>query len=126
MALGKKLDRISTYIELEDVLLTPFYVNAKNQRYELYEYELNIVVSDRPSFSEYATRYFGRELSGVPEKMVNRVRHCYIGVTKKAPENILVQLKEYVRFILQNQEIRTEIYSCMEEYEVSNLFFALY
>ena len=98
----KKLHEQDAYFEVENVLVTPFYVDpGMRWRYEMYEYELNIVISDCESFENYAMKFFSTlNLEDVEKKYLDRLKQCYIGAKNNDNMAVYVLCKVCNEFIL--------------------------
>ena len=122
----KQLHEQDAYFEVENVLVTPFYVDpGMRWRYEMYEYELNIVISDCESFENYAMKFFSTlNLEDVEKKYLDRLKQCYIGA--KNNDNILIPLQHYIEFILHGKDIQADYQEYFGEYSAENVFIAVY
>ena len=78
---GEELYRIAGFREqlkalnegtliVEDCILTPYYIHD-GAMYELYEYELNIRLTDQPDFHRYLLKKTGRKaVEDIPDHIV--------------------------------------------------------
>lgn len=122
----KILHKQKAYSEVENVLVTPFYVDSnKRWRYEMYEYELKIIISDNIAFEDYAKQFFSTaRLDEVEKKYMERLKRCFIGAKKS--DDILLPLQKYIAFILRGKEIQADYRDYFSGYNAENVFLAVY
>lgn len=107
LALEERLNGIDSYVENEDVIISPFYVWPDLKVCEMYQEALLISAADYTTFEEYAKHVFHVEkLEQAEPYCLNRLKNFYIGAPKG--KNILPKLRRYVDFILYGEYMRQE------------------
>jgi len=120
------LENTNKYIETEEVLLVPFYL-TNTGTLEIYEYQLYIRVVDSPCFTEYMLKMTGkRDKKDIEEKYWNLRKNCDIEVIKGEYNDILQQVKNYVEYLLDDDELSRSIKDYLGEFHNANLYFAVY
>ncbi|MDE7446197.1 MAG: hypothetical protein K2N15_10945 [Lachnospiraceae bacterium] len=113
-------------IEVEDYILTPYYI-FMGKRMELYEYELSIVADKKQNFEKYLLDLTGKQsISDIPNSIIERGKNCYIECEKNTQMMKVVFLKEYINFLLFNDDIQCQIKKFYDFFSTENIFFEIY
>ena len=125
--LHNALNKISgEEIEVEDTILTPFYI-CDLGILEIYDYELNIRLVDRPSEENFIlTRTGKKSINEVSSEIEQKLRSCYLELVK--PQKFLStdMLKKYVDYVKTSPEIKERIGEYLHEFDEDKLYFEIY
>ena len=111
---------------VEDCILTPYYIHA-GALYELYEYELNIRLTDQPDFHRYLLKKTGKgTVEEVPDQIVRLQRECYIEVLKADGQLPVGRLLQYVDFLFAEEAVISQVQQVFGVYQRNDLWFAFY
>ena len=134
---GEELYRIAGFREqlealnegtliVEDCILTPYYIYA-GALYELYEYELNIRLTDQPDFRRYLLKKTGKgTVEEVPDQIVRLQRECYIEVLKADGLLPLGRLLQYIDFLSAEEAVISQVQQVFGAYQTDGLWFSVY
>jgi len=113
-------------IEVDDTILTPFYICDLGVL-EIYDYELNIRLVDRPSEEVFILTKTGKDnINEVSIEIERKLRSCYLELVK--PKRFLLTniLKKYVDYIKTSPEIKERISEYLHEFNSDNLYFEFF
>ena len=111
---------------VEDCILTPYYIHA-GALYELYEYELNIRLTDQPDFHRYLLKKTGRKtVEDVPAHIVRLQKECCIEVSKAEGPLLVERLLQYVDFLCAEEVMISQIQQVFGTYQRNDLWFSVY
>ena len=134
---GEELYRIAGFREqlealnegiliVEDCILTPYYIHA-GALYELYEYELNIRLTDQPDFRRYLLKKTGKgTVEEVPDQIVRLQRECYIEVLKADGQLPVGRLLQYIDFLFAEEPVISQVQQVFGVYQPDGLWLAFY
>ena len=134
---GEELYRIAGFREqlealnedtliVEDCILTPYYIHA-GALYELYEYELNIRLTDQPDFRRYLLKKTGKgTVEEAPDQIVRLQRECYIEVLKADGQLPVGRLLQYVDFLFAEEAVISQVQQVFGVYQRNGLWLAFY
>ncbi len=134
---GEELYRIAGFREqlealnegiliVEDCILTPYYIHD-GALYELYEYELNIRLTDQPDFHRYLLKKTGRKtVEDVPAHIVRLQKECCIEVSKAEGPLLVERLLQYVDFLCAEEVMISQIQQVFGTYQRNDLWFSVY
>lgn len=113
-------------IEMCDCIITPYYVCGK-KRMELYEFELNIRLTDNPDFNRYILRKTGKNrIEDIPEEIILQQRICYCEIPKINSKLPKIRIQQYIQFLYSNEKLKQEIQKIFGDFEKEKLLFELY
>ena len=111
---------------VEDCILTPYYIHD-GAMYELYEYELNIRLTDQPDFHRYLLKKTGKgTVEEVPDQIVRLQRECYIEVLKADGQLPVGRLLQYIDFLFAEEAVISQVQQVFGVYQRNDLWFAFY
>ena len=134
---GEELYRIAGFREqlealnegtliVEDCILTPYYIHD-GAMYELYEYELNIRLTDQPDFHRYLLKKTGKgTVEEVPDQIVRLQRECYIEVLKADGHLPVGRLLQYIDFLFAEEAVISQVQQVFGVYQLDGLWLAFY
>ena len=134
---GEELYRIAGFREqlealnegtliVEDCILTPYYIHD-GAMYELYEYELNIRLTDQPDFHRYLLKKTGKgTVEEVPDQIVRLQRECYIEVLKADGLLPVGRLLQYIDFLFAEETVISQVQQVFGVYQPDGLRFSVY
>lgn len=134
---GEELYRIAGFREqlkalnegiliVEDCILTPYYIHD-GALYELYEYEMNIRLTDQPDFHRYLLKKTGRKtVEDVPAHIVRLQKECCIEVSKAEGPLLVERLLQYVDFLCAEEVMISQIQQVFGTYQRNDLWFSVY
>ena len=134
---GEELYRIAGFREqlealnegtliVEDCILTPYYIHA-GALYELYEYELNIRLTDQPDFHRYLLKKTGKgTVEEVPDQIVRLQRECYIEVLTADGLLPVGRLLQYIDFLFAEETVISQVQQVFGVYQPDGLWFSVY
>ena len=134
---GEELYRIAGFREqlealnegiliVEDCILTPYYIHD-GALYELYEYELNIRLTDQPDFHRYLLKKTGKgTVEEVPDQIVRLQRECYIEVLKADGLLPVGRLLQYIDFLFAEETVISQVQQVFGVYQPDGLRFSVY
>ena len=109
-----------------DCILTPYYIHA-GALYELYEYELNIRLTDQPDFRRYLLKKTGKgTVEEVPDQIVRLQRECYIEVLTADGLLPLGRLLQYIDFLSAEEAVISQVQQVFGAYQTDGLWFSVY
>ena len=109
-----------------DCILTPYYIHA-GALYELYEYELNIRLTDQPDFRRYLLKKTGKgTVEEVPDQIVRLQRECYIEVLKADGQLPVGRLLQYIDFLSAEEAVISQVQQVFGAYQSDGLWFSVY
>jgi hypothetical protein len=118
--------RLSVCSVTEELLIVPFYLSEKIT-YEIYEYQLNIRIVEQPCFDKYMLNMTGKKcIQDIETDIWNKRKQCDIEVLDIERSNIIENLRNYINYLLQNPKLENEIYHNMGEYDIHNIYIAIY
>ena len=113
-------------LAVPDCILTPYYIHA-GALYELYEYELNIRLTDQPDFHRYLLKKTGKgTVEEVPDQIVRLQRECYIEVLKADGQLPVGRLLQYVDFLFAEEAVISQVQQVFGVYQRNGLWLAFY
>ena len=111
---------------VEDCILTPYYIHA-GALYELYEYELNIRLTDQPDFRRYLLKKTGKgTVEEVPDQIVRLQRECYIEVLTADGLLSVGRLLQYIDFLFAEETVISQVQQVFGVYQPDGLRFSVY
>jgi hypothetical protein len=113
-------------IEINDAILTPFYICDLGVL-EIYDYELNIRLVERPSEETFILTKTGKKsINEVSSEIVQKLRNCYLEIVK--PQRFLLtnMLEKYVDYVKTSPEIKERISEYLHEFDNDKLYFEIY
>lgn len=113
-------------IEVSDTIITPFYICDLGVL-EIYDYELNIRLVDRPSEETFILTKTGKKgINEVSSEIVRKLRSCYLEIVK--PQRFLLtnMLEKYVDYVKTSPEIKERISEYLHEFDNDKLYFEIY
>ena len=111
---------------VEDCILTPYYIHD-GAMYELYEYELNIRLTDQPDFHRYLLKKTGKGTEEeVPDQIVRLQRECYIEVLKADGQLPVGRLLQYIDFLFAEEAVISQVQQVFGVYQLDGLWLAFY
>ena len=134
---GEELYRIAGFREqlealnegiliVEDCILTPYYIHD-GAMYELYEYELNIRLTDQPDFRRYLLKKTGKgTVEEVPDQIVRLQRECYIEVLTADGLLSVGRLLQYIDFLFAEETVISQVQQVFGVYQPDGLRFSVY
>ena len=134
---GEELYRIAGFREqlealnegiliVEDCILTPYYIHD-GALYELYEYELNIRLTDQPDFRRYLLKKTGKgTVEEVPDQIVRLQRECYIEVLTADGLLSVGLLLQYIDFLFAEETVISQVQQVFGVYQPDGLRFSVY
>lgn len=134
---GEELYRIAGFREqlealnesiliVEDCILTPYYIHD-GALYELYEYEMNIRLTDQPDFRRYLLKKTGKgTVEEVPDQIVRLQRECYIEVLKADGQLPVGRLLQYIDFLFAEETVISQVQQVFGVYQPDGLWFSVY
>ena len=113
-------------LAVPDCILTPYYIHA-GALYELYEYELNIRLTDQPDFHRYLLKKTGRKtVEDIPDHIVRLQKECCIEVSKAEGRLSVERLLQYVDFLCAEEAMISQIQRVFGAYQSDGLWFSVY
>lgn len=113
-------------LAVPDCILTPYYIHA-GALYELYEYELNIRLTDQPDFHRYLLKKTGKgTVEEVPDQIVRLQRECYIEVLTADGLLPVGRLLQYVDFLFAEETVISQVQQVFGAYRRNDLWLAFY
>lgn len=113
-------------LAVPDCILTPYYIHA-GALYELYEYELNIRLTDQPNFHRYLLKKTGQSSAeDIPDHIVRLQKECCIEVSKAEGQLSVERLLQYVDFLCAEEAMISQIQQVFGAYQRNDLWFAFY
>lgn len=134
---GEELYRIAGFREqlealnesiliVEDCILTPYYIHD-GALYELYEYEMNIRLTDQPDFRRYLLKKTGKgTVEEVPDQIVRLQRECYIEVLTADGLLSVGRLLQYIDFLFAEETVISQVQQVFGAYQSDGLWFSVY
>ena len=134
---GEELYRIAGFREqlealnegiliVEDCILTPYYIHD-GALYELYEYEMNIRLTDQPDFHRYLLKKTGKgTVEEVPDQIVRLQRECYIEVLTADGLLSVGRLLQYIDFLFAEETVISQVQQVFGVYQPDGLRFSVY
>lgn len=105
-------------IEMEEGLIIPYYIQD-NKRMELYQYEF--CCTEEIGFDDYILKLTGKEkIEDISEEIICCRRKCFS--TCDEPDKLI----EFLKFLLENKNLKEEIERTFGDYAVENLYLAVY
>lgn len=105
-------------IEMEECLIIPYYIQD-NKRMELYQYEF--CCTEEIGFDDYILKLTGKEkIEDISEEIICCRRKCFS--TCDEPDKLI----EFLKFLLENKNLKEEIERTFGDYAVENLYLAVY
>lgn len=113
-------------LAVPDCILTPYYIHA-GALYELYEYELNIRLTDQPDFRRYLLKKTGRKtVEDVPDHIVRLQKECCIEVSKAEGRLPVERLLQFVDFLCAEEAVISQVQQVFGAYQSDGLWFSVY
>lgn len=113
-------------LAVPDCILTPYYIHA-GALYELYEYELNIRLTDQPDFRRYLLKKTGRKtVEDVPDHIVRLQKECCIEVSKAEGQLPVERLLQFVDFLCAEEAVISQVQQVFGAYQSDGLWFSVY
>lgn len=118
---------LSTYenkkLYIDDTIIVPYYI-SNGKIYEIYDYELFIVVNGI-ELNEYILKKTGRSsLNNINSDLLKKFDLCYMNLN--LPYVDTLKMINYVTHILNGEDMRCRIYNIFNEYVIENLYFEVY
>ena len=124
---GEQLEALNEGILIvEDCILTPYYIHD-GALYELYEYEMNIRLTDQPDFRRYLLKKTGKgTVEEVPDQIVRLQRECYIEVLTADGLLPVGRLLQYRDFLFAEETVISQVQQVFGVYQPDGLRFSVY
>lgn len=111
-------------VEVSDIILTPYYIQD-NKRLELYEYEFSLRIIENPDFNKHLLKLTGKEnIDDILPNVIERQKVCYIELSEKVLD--IKVIKKYIDYLYDCKDIKNQIKSCFEIFNINQLFFSMY
>ncbi|MCH5258664.1 MAG: hypothetical protein J1F18_02865 [Lachnospiraceae bacterium] len=111
---------------IEECIITPYYIN-ENGRYELYQYEFCVEQENGETFEEYILRITGkRKIEEVPDDIIRIRRICFTQIDVNNPSGILKKIIEYFHFLMNDEEVQSEVIDIFTEFDNKKIFVCIY
>ena len=124
--LAKCIETDKTTQSIDDFILVPFYV-CGGKRYELYQYEFYLEGLNGETLQEYILRVTGRKsIENVPADIYRIRQICFARMEEGNQSEILLKLKEYFIFLMEDEGVRKEIRGVYSEFDINKLFISIY
>lgn len=105
-------------IELEECLITPFYL-YENKRMELYQYEF--CMTNEYNFEDYITKLTGKKnYEEIPREIIELRKICFSRVSEQN------KINKYLKYIVDNQDIKSEVEQVFDNFDKANLYVTVY
>ena len=113
-------------LAVPDCILTPYYIHA-GALYELYEYELNIRLTDQPDFHRYLLKKTGQSsVEDIPDHIVRLQKECCIEVSKAEGQLPVERLLQFVDFLCAEEAVISQVQQVFGAYQSDGLWFSVY
>ena len=126
LSLLEVLSKLEEDIFLEDIIIIPYYI-YNNRVMELYDYELNIRVIDKPDVEKYILQRTGKQsIKEIEPRILNKLKNCYIGLDRKngiLTTNMLIQ---YIHYVLDSTELQDRVEKSLGDFSESEYYFELH
>lgn len=110
--------KVETSIEMEEVLITPYYIQD-DKRLELYKYEFCCIKDC--DFKDYVLKLTGKKLiEDISEEILAIRNICFATVDEPN------KLKDFLEFLFQNKNLQKEVKQVFGEYVAKNLYAIVY
>ena len=107
-----------TLIEMEEVLITPYYIQD-NKRLELYQYEF--CCTNDYDFKDYILKLTGKKrIEDIPKEILYLRKNCF--ATLDEPNN----LRDFLGFLFENKSLQEEVEQVFGDYVAENLYAIIY
>ena len=107
-----------TLIEMEEVLITPYYIQD-NKRLELYQYEF--CCTNDYDFKDYILKLTGKkQIEDIPEKILHLRKNCFATVDQPN------KLRDFLEFLFENKSLKREVEQVFVNYVAENLYAIVY
>lgn len=114
------------HIEIDDTILTPFYICDLGVL-EIYDYELNIRLVDRPSEETFILTKTGKKsIDEVSTEIKQKLRSCYLELVKPQRFILINMLEKYIEYVKTSPEIKERISEYLHEFDNDKLYFEIY
>ena len=114
----RELLRTEPLVEMEDVLITPYYIQD-NRRLELYQYEF--CCTDDYDFEDYILTQTGKNsIKEVAQEIIYLRKNCFATYEEES------KLKDYIDFIFENKTLQDEVVNSFGNYMAENLYAIVY
>ena len=109
-----------------ECIIIPYYI-FNGDLYELYEYELSVILTDKKDFCQYLLKKTGRksveEISG---NIVNLQRECHIEVMKNDGRLSVKRVQQYIDYLCSAEEMISQVRKVFGTFQYGNLWFSFY
>ncbi len=113
-------------LEVDDTILTPFYI-CDLGILEIYDYELNIRLVDRPSKENFILTKTGKKsIDEVNTEIEHKLRSCYLELVKPQKSLSIDKLEKYINYVKTSPEIKERIEEYLHEFDNGKLYFESY
>ena len=111
---------------IEECIITPYYIN-KSGRYELYQYDFRAEQGNEETFEEYILRITGKtKLEEVPDNIIRIRKKCFTQIDVNNQSEILKKLIEYFHFLMNDEEVQSEVIGIFAEFDIKKFFVCIY
>lgn len=109
-----------------DCIITPYYI-CNGELYELYEYELSVVLSDTQDFRQYLLKKTGRNtVEEIPDSVVDLQRECHIEILKNDGRLLVKRVQQYIDFLSSAEEMISQVHKVFGTFQYDDLWFSFY
>ena len=117
---------VENEISIDDLVIVPFYITS-DITLELYDYEFNIRIVNKPNIENYLLKKTGKKrVEDIDNDIINKTKKCYIEITPDRNSDAIFYMKEYLHYCLNNNVIRNRIENKTGCYDANNLYFEMY
>lgn len=111
---------------IEECIIIPYYINESG-RYELYQYEFRVEEENGETFEEYILRITGkRKIEEVPDDILRIRKICFAKIDGNNQGGILKRLIDYFYFLMNDEQVQSEIINVFTEFDRNNIFVCIY
>ena len=111
---------------IEECIIIPYYINESG-RYELYQYEFRVEEENGETFEEYILRITGkRKIEEVPDEIIRIRKICFAKIDGNNQSGILKKLIDYFYFLMNDEQVQSEIINVFTEFDRNNIFVCIY
>lgn len=113
-------------MEIDDCILTPYYL-FEGRRLELYEYELNIRLVDKPNLEKYLLKKTGKfKVDDIPPKVVEIQKNCYFEVSKMERKIPIKKIQQYINYLFHSGSLKCQVQQVFDRFKIEELLFEFY
>lgn len=111
---------------IEECIIIPYYINESG-RYELYQYEFRVEKHNRETFEEYILRITGKKkIEEVPDDIIRIHKICFTQIDVNNQSDTLNRVKEYFYFLMNDEDIQSEVTDIFAEFDIHKIYVCIY